>query len=361
MLSKQAVKIWMSFGMVVATLMLVTGGLAAQGPVDPTRVRPTVDPGSSGGGEANVGVAGGAVSSDNCAALYGTAIHWGVGGLKNASLRLSNGGWSAQSVSSDDGSYNMGGLGVGAGILIAEPPFEGVKPMINQAAVRLTCGFPVQANIGFYGGDERPTPPVQLIMRASTQQLSPGETTKITLKVNNTLPNPISQVVITDLFPDGLKIQNVQASGGSVEILDEQLLAVMVDSVPEGDGLEVVIIAQAGNEVADGTRLINTATLFYAESVADQTSLTLQVQSGSAIAQSTDNTATVAASDATPPAQAVTDPQVEASADTPETAPDVLPTTGLSGLGLALSFPLGLFLIIGLLFKGVWSIRRRPE
>jgi uncharacterized repeat protein (TIGR01451 family) len=359
MLSKQAVKIWMSFGMIVATLMLVTTGLTAQGPTDPTRVRPTVDPGG-GSGVASVSIEGGAVSGDNCAALYGTAIHWGVGGLKNASLRLSNGGWSAQSVSSDDGSYNMGGLGVGAGILIAEPPFEGVKPMINQAAVRLTCGFPVQANIGFYGGDERPTPPAQLTMRASTQQLSPGETTKITLKVNNTLPNPISQVVITDLFPDGLKIKNVQASSGSVEILDEQLLAVMVDSVPEGDGLEVVIIAQAGNEVADGTRLINTATLFYAESVADQTSLTLQVQSGSAIAQSTDNTATVAASDATPPAQAP-DPEAEASADTPETAPDVLPTTGLSGLGLALSFPLGLFLIIGLLFKGVWSIRRRPE
>ena len=353
MLKKQALKIWISFGMIVALLMLVSTGLMAQGPSDPTRVRPTVDPGGSGSGEASLDGAGAAVTTDNCAAFYGTAIHWGVGGLKNAGLRLSNGGWSVQSTSSDDGRYNLGGLGVGSGILFVEPPFEGVKPMINQAAVRLTCDFPTHANIGFYGGDERPTPPAQVTMRASKQQLAPGEQIQITLKVNNTLPNPISQVVITDLFPDGLKIQNVKTSSGSAEVLDEQLLTVMVDSLPQGDGLEVVISAQAAGGLAEGTRLINMATLFYAESVADQASLVMQVQDSSAIALSPETTAPVAASDANPPA--------EASATTPDTAPDVLPITGLSELGAVLSYPLGLMLIVGLLFRGLWSVRRRPD
>jgi len=346
-------KILIGFSLVVSLLMALAPGLSAQGPMEPTRVRPTVDPGGGGGGgggggnqQASIRTSDDSAANTNCAALYGQAIHWGVGDLGNVNLSLHDGGWGMEQMTSGDGRYNFGALGVGSGILTVNSGQSELKPMVDHAAIRLSCDFAIQANIGVYGGDQRPTPPGQLSMKASAKTVSPGQIMTIILTVKNTLPNPISQVIVTDLFPKGLTVEDVKTSRGQVELLNGELLTVIVGSVPQDGQEEITIWVSVDDDLVDGMMLSNTATLFYAESAADQASLTLNIGRSETIAEATDS-----------PDQAVAEADSKPTADgQDDDPPGVLPVTGI---GVTLSLPLALLAIIGLFAKGFVSARNK--
>jgi uncharacterized repeat protein (TIGR01451 family) len=136
-------------------------------------------------------------------------------------------------------------------------------------------------NVAVYGGP-RITPPATIAMSAPPK-LVPGQNTVVRLVVKNTLPTPISQVVVTDLFPAGLTPVEVKIADGSgaAQIVDAgdkgQLVFVNLGSLPAG-GVENILITVAVAKNFAAAPVKNTATLFYRESAADQ--VTMEFNSG---------------------------------------------------------------------------------
>jgi uncharacterized repeat protein (TIGR01451 family) len=313
---------------------------------------------------------------------------------------LADGGWQLSQVTADDGYYNFGGLGTGVGILTVESGTPSLIPMINNAAVRLTCNFHTQANIGLYSGEERPEMPAQIFLSAAPDIVQGGQTTHLTIKVQNGLPTPISQVIVTDLFPDGLTIETVDTSNGEQEILANKMLTVKFDSIASGAEENILITLRVADDLSPGTGLQNTATLFYTESAADQKSLTITVapaesspspeqpetlptaslvvhtvQEGDILYElapkyGTTFEAIVAQNNITDPrrlqvGQQLVIPAGEGvvAAATPSPAdegpvPETLPVTGL---GISLSFAGLLLGLIALLSRGIRAIKNRPH
>ena len=184
------------------------------------------------------------------------------------------------------------------------------------------------------------------------------------LTVTNSLPNPMSQVIVTDLMPDGLTIEAVNTSAGTSEVVGGKMLTVMIGSLPEKGEVAISISASVGANVAAGTQLSNAATLFYAESAADQAMRTINVSSGGASVAAIIADALASADETGETGETgETASQVEAGAtsteDTAEAViPDVLPVTGV---GVTLSFPLVILVVIGLFVKGFNSAKKRPS
>ena len=385
-------------GMVLMLLAGWGGVATAQQPDARPTVQPraTTTPSFPGGG----GAIAPAETGASCASLYGTAINWGFGNQGDIGLHLSDGGWHADTVTADDGRYNFGNLGSGVGILTVDPGALPLTPMVNHIAVRLLCGVAVQANIGLYSGTERPIPPAYLSWQPAAANIAPGQSLTLTLTIHNTLPNPISNVILTDLFPTGLTIERASASKGEVEVLEGRMLTVLVGMVDAGGEETVTVAIRADEGLAAGSEQSNVATLFYAESAADQSAVTLRV-GGSSAAAETEPAMTVSGGEGTRvytvqegdilyelapqfgvtaeeimAANGITDPHrlqigqqliIPAGAGeqlaqaAPETTegppPDTLPVTGL---GVSVSFAAILLAVIALLGRGARSIKRRP-
>lgn len=318
------------------------GSPAATATPVPDPDTPTSDNGNDDSSEA-------AINANNCATVYGTALNWGVGELGRADLRLYNDGWQLRQVSSDDGRFNFGGLGTGFGVLQVEAP--GLKPMVNNAVVRLNCAYETRANIGFYGGDERPTPPGQITVRPASLRVSPGSLEVLQLTVSNTLPDPMSQVVVTDLFPEGFRIESADTNRGNLEILDGRLLAANLGSLPSGDEATIRVVLRTSAELSLGTVVENRATLFYAESAADQAVVPFVVMSPE---EPTAAAIAAAPVEVTPPAS--NDTVQTSNRDLEAPVPSELPLTGVH-----VSLPLiGVGMLIALLLgRGLRSVQRR--
>jgi len=221
------------------------------------------------------------------------------------------------------------------------------------------------------------------------------------------MSNPISHVLVTDYLPDGLKVTDVVATRGSVEVLNERMVTVAVGELPQGGEETVQIAAQADPALANGTRLNNTASLLYAESVADQAAVALVVgrgesapgaQAATAIPSATQaplstatNTPTFSPSPTQTPAAAVavatpttvppspsptstpvppptatsapspTQALTPAANQSPTPAPtsSLLPTTGQGAP--AVPVWLVVIFVIALLALGAYNLRRRPS
>ncbi len=388
----------------VSMVLLLLAGLGGVATAQQPDARPTVQPRATA--TAPIPGGGGAIApaetGTSCASLYGTALNWGFGNQGDIGLHLSDGGWHADAVTAGDGRYNFGNLGSGVGILTVDPGALPLTPMVNHAAVRLLCGVAVQANIGLYSGDVRPTPPAYLLWQPDAADIAPGQRLTLTLTVRNTLPNPISNVILTDLFPAGLSIEGAQASQGTVEVLEGRMLTVLLGTVASGGEEAVTVTVQAAETLSAGAELSNVATLFYAESAADQSAVTVRV-GGSPSPGGTEPAMTVAGeggavvytvkegdtlyeiapqfgvtAEEIMAANGITNPRrlqigqqliipagagaaealAQATAETTESPPpETLPVTGL---GVSVSFAAILLAIVALLSRGVRSIKRRP-
>ncbi len=270
----------------VLLLSLLWAGLAQAAPPaqDP---RPPVG-GGGGGGAGSSGENGGDHGSPElrCATLSGQVTNWGVGPQANIRAELKTGSWQTTSISASDGTYGFGGLGVGLATLhVAMAPEDTLKPLIQDAGVYLSCNYPIVANIAVYSGSAV-EPPATLAMSASSQTITPGDDFSFTLTVKNGLPNEITNVVVTDMMPRGLKALQVSSSarpkdaqivGGGA---DGQLVVVNLDKLAKGAKATITIKVNADIDLLGGTKIKNTATLFYRESFAHQAAYEGTVSNG---------------------------------------------------------------------------------
>ena len=344
-----------------------------QGTPHPT-LPPTAGPPAGPGGP-GAKTEGGA-AGDRCAGLRGTVINWGFQNEPGVTLRLGDGGWEVTQITSADGRYGFGSLGEGIARLktdLTAGQAKTLHPMVGDVAIRLRCDLDIIANLGLYSSPKRPELPATLTMRVAPSALLPGKTATFYLILKNNMSNPISHVFVTDYLPDGLKVTNVVATLGSVEVLNGRMVTVAVGDLPQGGEETIQIAAQADQALANGTRLKNTASLLYAESVADQASVTLAVGRGQAGAASPSPTAnktpapspspTLApgAAGATPtvppPSPSLTPTPAANKTPAPTPTGSLLPTTGQ---GASPVWPAAIF-VVALLALGVYNMRRRSS
>lgn len=272
---------------IVSVLLLSILSLGIAQAQDP---RPPVDGGSGGGtsGDGAGNGSGGNGSVDlRCATLLGQVTNWGVGPQGNIGTELKTGSWRVTAASASDGTFGFGGLGVGLATLhVVMAPEDTLKPLIQDAGVYLSCDYPIVANIAVYSGSKAVEPPATITMSAPSETITPGDDFNLTLTVKNGLPNEISNVIVTNMMPQGLKALQVSSSarpkdaqiidGGS----DGQLVVVNLDKLAKGAKATITIKVNADVDLLGGAKIKNTATLFYRESFAHQAAVDLTVSNG---------------------------------------------------------------------------------
>ncbi len=242
--------------------------------------------GGSSSGDSNGGNGNGQQSSSvTCAALNGQVLSWGVGPMSGVGVSLETGSWQIAAVSGSEGGYAFGGMGMGvARLKVALAPELGgnLTPLIQDAGVYLNCNAPTIANIAVYSGKSI-RPPVTLELSAATG-LTRGKDTVIRARIKNSLPNGITNVILTSLMPSGLtptKIDFTDNTAQAVEILDDgaggQMVYIYYDSIAAGKAENISITVNAASDLRVNGPLKNTATLFYRESVAVQDSIDMAV------------------------------------------------------------------------------------
>ncbi|MBN1992468.1 MAG: DUF11 domain-containing protein [Anaerolineae bacterium] len=317
---------FVSFIVLLVVIILLLVAAPVNSAPDPAKLlRPTVVPGDGGGGGGGTGGTGGAgggvgsgdgTTRTKCASVVGQIINWGYGGEGGVTTELETGSWQISTISATDGNYGFGGLGEGVAVLhVALTPgqAEQFEPHLQDAGVYLNCAYPTIANIAL--ASEPPlTPPATIQMSALHQVIPPGGGTEITLKLENTLPNDITNVVVTDLIPPGLIALDVSTSveARDTQIIngpDGQLVAVYLERMAAGAKATIQITVIAAADLPIRTQLTNTATLFYRESAADQASLDFSIGSGGAPLLPTATTVIIPATPLT--AVATTTPKIE--------------------------------------------------
>lgn len=264
------------------TLVLLLGGnfwTVAQASPPAQDPRPPVNGGGGGGGglvPGDNGGGGGPTGRVGCASLLGQVINWGLGPQGEVETELKTGSWRTATASASDGSYGFGGLGVGLATLhVAISPQDSRQPLIQDAGIYLNCNYLTIANVALYS-KERVDPPATIEMSVPDQTIKPGDNFELTLTIKNSLPNEITNVIVTDMMPRGFKALKVSSSvdpkdarivdGGA----DGQLVALNLDKLAAGAKATIRITVNADIDLVDGTKIRNTATLFYRESAADQ-------------------------------------------------------------------------------------------
>lgn len=304
---------------IILLLKIVLTGLLLFGTVfvsvtsaGPLLQDPRPDRGGSGGGGGTGSGGGGNGGSDSlppaatCASLVGQVINWGSGGEGGITTNLDAGSWQLSTVSATDGNYGYGGLGIGAAklhIALSPEQTERFAPLIQDAGVYLSCEFPIVANIALFGSGESIKPPATIEMSATRTSLGPGQTVDITLTVTNGLPNDITNVVVTDLFPVGLIPVDVLTVAGpeAVKIVDtaeaEKLVVINLSRMTTGAETTINISAVVDTALAQAGSQTSSATLFYRESVAHQDTVDFNIRPGAISAAAVEATATPLAAD----------------------------------------------------------------
>lgn len=272
-----------------------------------------------------------------CASLLGQTLSWGVGPISRA-VELKTGSWQLATISSSDGSYNFGGLGLGVATLRLPlaPGEEGqFQPLVQEAGVYLNCDYPIVANLALFSGP-RVDPPAFIEM-SGPERLAPGQDIPIRLTVKNELPTEISNVVVTDLMPEGLIAQDVVAVSVEPENLkiidagaDGQLVVAFLEKIAAGDEVNIFVTITTAEGITTGAQIRNTATLFYRESAADQDWVDFTIGEGGVPALEPEEVPAVAtpALDGAPSLDGA--PAAEAfSAPAPTLEPETLPPAAL--------------------------------
>jgi uncharacterized repeat protein (TIGR01451 family) len=374
-------------GLLLSLVLWPTAALSAppgqSGPRPTVEFTPTSAPGNGGLGGPSTAADSIRPPGDTCANAQGQVLLWGAGGMGDVSLQLDGGSWQVYRVSASDGRYDFGALGEGVGILrvrLGEEASKSLQPMINNAAVPLTCDHPPRVNVGIYSGSRRPQPPGEIWMQADSSTLVPGGTITYRLLVRNALPTDLSQAIVTDLLPDGMRLLEVDSSAGRVEVSEGQLVTVYLGDMASGAEERIDIKARIWRGLQPGKKVLNSAALFYAESAADQAWLNLPVGGLEAVAvtaeeaQAGETAATEApgvAAEEEPAVASSDEPAVEATpgavaetsteaAEAQEAEPAGLPPTGFN-----LTFGLPALLLAGivmlLLAQGFIAIADSPE
>ena len=354
MINPNRSSLWIQLGtiLVITVLAGVIFAPIAQAAPPAQDPRPPVDRG--GGGESNLEESskdsnGGEPTKLVCATVSGEVLNWGYRPEPGILTKLQSGSWEVSEISTNDGLYNFSGLGVGiAKLNVSLAPDMPLQPLTSDAVVYLNCDYPIVANLAIYSGPTIELP-VTLQMAASNQVVTAGSRTDITLRIDNGLPNDISNVVVTNLIPEGLIAVEIPSSQNGVEensqIIDAgddgQVVVTHLDKVVAGETVKIIVAVTAVEDTLV-TKVTNTATLFYRESAATQASLDLSVvgsgglvipaaaaQPEAASSAAGEEVVSEAVAPADPPTEADVKPVVQAddASDTGEVQPSTTTST----------------------------------
>jgi uncharacterized repeat protein (TIGR01451 family) len=237
-----------------------------------------------------------------------------LGPQADIGVELKTGSWRTATRSASDGNYGLGGLGVGIAKLhvgLAPGQAKQLQPLIQDAGVYLNCTYPTVANIAVFSGP-RVDPPAKIEMAAPSQTIAPDSNFEITLTIENDLPTDITNVIVTDLMPQGFKALKVNSSvdptyaqivdGGE----DGQLVVLNWDKLASRAKATIRLTVNADVDLLGGTKIRNSATLFYRESAADQAWLDFTVGSDETPVLAASGAAGSEGADFVPPAEAPT-------------------------------------------------------
>jgi uncharacterized repeat protein (TIGR01451 family) len=265
---------WASTMLIVLLLlaMWLVQPVAGVGPAEMPQARPTLpQPGSSGpNGSEGLGDQG---LVTNCTSVRGLVVNWGYQNEPGVTLRLTGDSYELTQVSTSDGRYEFAGLGQGYAILqplLTDSQRKTLAVHTDQVAVPLKCDLPAIANMGLYSGGKRPQPPASLTVMADKTTAAPGSSLRFQFKVRNGLPNDISNVIVTDLFPAPLQIVSAEAGRGEPEALGGRMFALPLGVIHSGEEVSATVTVQVDPSARSGEQVVNRTTLLYAESMADQ-------------------------------------------------------------------------------------------
>lgn len=208
--------------------------------------------------------------------LQGMVINWAYRNEAGFPVRLTGGGWQLEENTDSNAMFSYTGLGEGIGILnpvLAEG--ADAHPLTVDLAIPVAGPADRMVNLGLYGGDQVPTGlPMSIGIQSSSAQVTPGEKVQFVVNVKNNMPHTVHQVMVTDLYPDGLVPQGIATSAGSAW-LGGQFAAAAIGELQQGQTAVVTMTAQLAPDISQDHALTNRASLIYNESVALQDSITI--------------------------------------------------------------------------------------
>jgi len=214
--------------------------------------------------------------------LHGQVWKWEQEPVGQIAVRLQGQDWSVQTTTDMAGQYAFDGLGQGIALLNLVLS-EGFLPLTTDVAVRLGYVSDLTVNLGFYAAGETPAPSPAPVLTADRATTSPGETVvyRIHARYEADASSALSNVLLTDLLPEGMTVISVETSRGSVETWSN-LVTVDVGEFVPGEEVTVTLTARVADDLADGMTLTNRATLISNERPATQSAaVTITVGQGS--------------------------------------------------------------------------------
>lgn len=238
--------------------------------------RPTVPPAPDEGGEGGPE----AEAPTQLTIIRGVVIEWGFRNAPNVLVRLAGESWVLETITSDDGRFSFGPLGMGLGRLNLVPgPGSALKPMTTDITVFIpgTLGD-ITVNLGAYTGPDAPTTvPVHMTMAVEPATAAPGQEVVYSIQVTNNMPHGISEVMVTDFVGPEFELVNASASRGTIHFADDPLVTAYIGEIASGGTETVTIQARIAKGAVPGSVIENRASVVYRESVAIQSEAAVTV------------------------------------------------------------------------------------
>lgn len=225
----------------------------------------------------------------SCPSVHGFVLNWGYQNEPRIPVNLNGASWRTQHLTDDNGLYASECLGWGIALLnlSVAPPSQ---PMTTDVAVRLGYRESLEVNLGLYGSNIVPTPPVTPQMTANTATARPGDLVIYTLTLANPALKPdgsagttMEAVMATVLFPPELIPVSMNTSTGTLELWG-QLVTANAGSLSAGQTATITITARIEESIPADTIIACRASLLYQDNVATQTSpVTVKITSASTL------------------------------------------------------------------------------
>jgi len=337
---------------VVALLLLLSFTILSSAEPTAAQQRPTLT--FTPAGDTSSGTGPSASGLSECQSICGQVINLEANsGEAGQTVRF--GGVGLETTTDANGNYAFGRLGQDVGFLnVIIPEESDLRAATENIPLAPIPGQIIIANLGVYR-DRQVAPLLAPSVRAEPGWVRPGQQVTFTVQVENSLPNKISGVMVTDLLPEGLLLAGVTSDHGDV-YQRGNYGAAFIGDLASGEAATVAFIADVGADAASGTRT-NQVSLAYREHAAAQAVTTVGIGRAAPTAvpaNAAPPTATSAPA-ATTSTVAPTRTSATASATLPSTGPTFLPQTG-SGLAV-----LGIGLTLGATALTARCIRKRRE
>lgn len=225
----QRIRLLLLVAIVAGGLLLIGSlpiGTSAQG-------TPQDTPTNTGGDGSNGGDGGNGTVPPLKARVFGFVYDYSNASYQSGvSVVIDGGGWQVETVTDSNGYYEVGGLGVGIGILNLRLP-KGTTPVVFDWPVRLGSGAELRVDLGYYWGDDPPIP-VRLSAESQGNQLH--------LQVENRTSVTATGNMLEVISPASLRVlPPAQLNQGYIASYDSHQFQIGIDEIPPGETVSAMV------------------------------------------------------------------------------------------------------------------------